>query len=211
MVGVCAYLRRFADDAAARNVLKSLAGKMEDAYAAHAATDWPWPDECMTYSNGKIAQAMIHAGQELERPELTTAGIRALQWLMEMQTGDGGYFVPIGNNGWYHRNRSRARFDQQPVEAQAMTDACIGAFEATGDSRWIATARTCFEWFLGRNDLKLPLYDPSTGGCCDGLMPDGVNQNQGAESTLSWLISRLLMQSLENRLEPEQNHFWFGE
>jgi hypothetical protein len=96
--------------------------------------------------------------------------------------------------GWYRQNGSRARFDQQPIETHAMVDACIEAFNITGDNTWIDRAVMCFNWFLGQNDLNMVLYDPKTGGCRDGLMADGINQNEGAESTLACLLSHLTLQ-----------------
>ena len=102
---------------------------------------------------------------------MTEAGLESLSWLADLQRADaaGGHFVPIGSNGFYQRGGERARFDQQPVEAQAMVSACLEAYRITGDKRWRKEARRAFEWFLGRNDLNLPIYDPTTGGCRDGL------------------------------------------
>jgi len=122
--------------------------------------------------------------------------IRSLRWLLEIQTDPKGHLVPIGNNGWYQRGGPKARFDQQPIEAQNLIDACVTAFELTGDRKWFSEAQRCFDWFLGRNDLKASLYDYHSGGCCDGLTPDGPNLNQGAESTLAWLLSLINMYSL---------------
>ena len=107
---------------------------------------------------------------------------------------------PIGSNGFYPRGKERAIFDQQPIEAQATISACIEAYHATGDMFWVAEARRAFEWFLGRNDLGLALYDSGTGGCRDGLHMDRLSQNQGAESTLAFLLSLAEMQALQNSL-----------
>ena len=115
------------------------------------------------------------------------AGLHSLRWLMELQTDPDGHFVPIGNDGWYDRGGRRARFDQQPIEVQHMVDALTEAWQVTGDERWLNDARRCFDWFLGRNDLRQPVWDAATGGCRDGLSARGVNQNQGAESTLAFL------------------------
>jgi hypothetical protein len=123
-------------------------------------------------------------------------GLKSLEWLLDIQTDSRGHFAPIGNHGWYSKDGNRARFDQQPIEAQNMIDACIEAYKVTGDQKWIEESRRCFDWFLGRNDLNIPLYDYSTGGCRDGLTADGANQNEGAESTLSWLISLFDIYSL---------------
>ena len=117
------------------------------------------------------------------------AGLHCLEWLVRIQADPKGHFVPIGNHGWFARNGQRARFDQQPIEAQNMIEACVDAYKITRDEKWIVEARRCFDWFLGRNDRNILLYDYGTGGCCDGLTADGANQNQGAESTLAWLLS----------------------
>jgi hypothetical protein len=106
------------------------------------------------------------------------------------------HFVPIGSNGWYVQGGPRARFDQQPVEANAMVEACVEAYNLTRDHTWFENAAMCFNWFLGQNDLNMPLYDAKTGGCRDGLMADGINQNQGAESSLAWLLSLMTLQKL---------------
>jgi hypothetical protein len=103
-----------------------------------------------------------------------------------MQRSADGHFAPVGSNGFHERGASSARFDQQPVEACGAVSACVAAGRATGDTRWIGEARWVFDWFLGRNDLHLSLYDSFTGGCRDGLHADRVNENQGAESTISF-------------------------
>ena len=128
---------------------------------------------------------------------MTDAGLESLDWLAGLQCAGEGHFVPIGSNGFYEFGHERARFDQQPVEAQAMVSACLEAFRITRDRRWNKEARRAFEWFLGRNDLKLPLYDATTGGCRDGLHPDRPNENQGAESTLAFLQSLLELRLVE--------------
>ncbi len=198
LVGIHAYLRRFGGDSEARRVRASLADFLFGIYQAHATEDWPWIEDTVTYSNGKIPQALLLSGQWLQRGDMTEAGLRSLAWLLEIQTEPEGHFAPIGNHGWFSRDGHRARFDQQPVEAQNMIEACIEAYRVTGDREWILKARCCFDWFLGRNDLNVPLCDYKTGGCCDGLTPDGPNQNQGAESTVAWLLSLLTLNLLAN-------------
>ena len=125
----------------------------------------------------------------MEDTEMLTIGLRSLEWLASIQRSDDGYFAPIGSNGFYRRNQHKATFDQQPVEACAMVSACLGAERATGDRRWAEHARRAFNWFLGQNQLQQALYDARTGGCRDGLHVDRVNENQGAESTLSFLLA----------------------
>jgi hypothetical protein len=117
-----------------------------------------------------------------------------------LQTSDAASFRPIGCNGFFPRGKERAQFDQQPIEAQVAVAACIEAYQATGEARWVTEARRAFEWFLGRNDLGLALYDAGTGGCRDGLHVDRLSQNQGAESTLAFLIALADMQALQNSL-----------
>jgi len=120
---------------------------------------------------------------------------------VQIQTSERGYFVPIGNEGWYPRQGTKARFDQQPLEAQVMLEAALAALRATRDRKWAAVAQRCFDWFLGANDLGIPVYDPATGGCYDGLHADRLNQNQGAESTLAWLLSLIAMNEVQDQVD----------
>ena len=196
LVGIHAYLRRFSGDSKVRRVREKLANKLFKLYQSNATADWPWVEDTLTYANGKVPQALILSGQWLQRGDMVEAGLRCLEWLSRIQKDPRGHFVPIGNHGWFSRNGRRARFDQQPIEAQNMIEAYIEAYNATRNQSWINEAQWCFEWFLGRNDLNVPLYDYRTGGCCDGLTTDGANHNQGAEATLAWLISLLNMYSL---------------
>lgn len=129
---------------------------------------------------------------------MVSAGLEALDWLAAVQRCEvKGHFVPIGSHGFYSRKTEKARFDQQPVEACGTVSACLQAYRATGKARWRKKAWTAFNWFLGDNDLQVALYDPITGGCRDGLHPDRANENQGAESTLSFLMALLEMTRLE--------------
>jgi hypothetical protein len=131
---------------------------------------------------------------------MTEIGLESLYWLVEQQRSN-GHFSPIGSNGFYPQGGERARFDQQPVEAHAMASTCLEAYRCTGDDYWMNEARRTFEWFLGRNDLNLPLYDPTTGGCRDGLHPDRPNENQGAESTLAFVQTLLELRLAENTIQ----------
>jgi hypothetical protein len=133
----------------------------------------------------------------MPHPEALEIGLRSLGWLASVQKTPAGHFRPIGSNGFYSRDGAHADYDQQPVEAQAMVSACLEAFRATRDEGWLRQARRAFEWFLGRNDLGLPLYDSSSGGCGDGLHEDRVNENQGAESTLAFHLALAEMNHAE--------------
>jgi hypothetical protein len=128
---------------------------------------------------------------------MISAALGALNWLSEIQRSpENDHFVPIGSHGFYRKGREKARFDQQPVEAGGAVSACLVAYRATGEDRWLKEAWSAFNWFLGNNDLQIALYDPATGGCRDGLHPERVNENQGAESTLAFLMALLEMRSL---------------
>ena len=193
ILGIHEYLRRFDGDRHAGQVRDELAGRLLSLYRQCRADDWRWFEDRLSYCNAVLPHALLMCGQWLPNQEMTAAGLESLEWLVALQRSApaGGHFVPIGSNGFYVRGGERARFDQQPVEAQATVAACLEAFGSTRDARWRKEARRAFEWFLGRNDLGLPVYDPDTGGCGDGLHPDRLNSNQGAESTLAFLQSLL--------------------
>jgi glycosyltransferase involved in cell wall biosynthesis len=196
LVGIHAYLQRFSGDSDVRRIFKVLAEKLFDQFKNNATDDWPWPENALNYANGKLPHALLLSGRRMQRNDMTVIGLNALKWLLAIQTED-NHFVPIGSNGWYEKGGPRARFDQQPVEANGMIEACVEAFSVTRDQMWFENAVMCFNWFLGHNDLNMSLYDPKTGGCRDGLMADGINQNQGAESSLAWLLSLMTLQKLD--------------
>jgi hypothetical protein len=139
-----------------------------------------------------------------ERPEMTDVGLESLDWLVRLQRPGGEHFVPVGSNGFYRRGGSRARFDQQPLEAYATVSACLEAHRLTGDARWRNEAQVAFDWFLGSNDIRQSLYEAHNGGCCDGLHSDRVNQNQGSESTLAFLLSLAEMRLAENIIQKTE-------
>jgi glycosyltransferase involved in cell wall biosynthesis len=210
LIGIHEYLRRFGGDRMASQVREELAGRLLGMYQSHRSEEWRWYEDGLTYCNAALPQALLMCGQSIPNHAMIEAGLESLGWLADLQRAEatGRHFVPIGSNGFYQRGGARARFDQQPVEAQAMVSACLEAERITGDKRWRKEARRAFEWFLGRNDLNLPIYDPTTGGCRDGLHPDRANENQGAESTLAFLQSLLELRLAENNLQlvrPEIN------
>jgi glycosyltransferase involved in cell wall biosynthesis len=193
LLGIVCYSRRFKGDRSTRRFEILLSDRLFDIYHSNRKEDWPWIEETVTYDNGRIPQALIASGRNREQQSLIDAGLECLDWLLRIQTDDSGHLVLIGNRGWYRRNGKRTRFDQQPVDAGSMVEACVEAFSATGEERWVKESVRCFDWFLGRNDIQAPVYDYTTGGCRDGLGADGVNQNQGAESTLAWLLALITM------------------
>ena len=165
-------------------------------YESVRRQDWKWFEDVLAYGNARLSQAMLLVGSACGDERMLSAGLESLGWLMETQRCQtNGHFVPIGSQGFYRREGERARFDQQPIEAAGAVSACLQAYRVTGDRRWRSQAWSAFNWFLGDNDLQLPLYDCVSGGCRDGLHPDRANENQGAESTLSFLMALLEMRA----------------
>ena len=154
-----------------------------------AGKDWCWCEDVATYDNARIAQALIATGATTGQQAVKERGLQTLRWLADCQTSAEGYFQPIGNSGFWRRGEAPANFDQQPIEACAMVSACLEAYRITNEPSWHEHAQSAFDWFLGWNDLGLELYSPNTGGCCDGLLVDRVNPNQGAESSLAFYLS----------------------
>ncbi len=200
LIGIDEYLRRLSGDRRANQIRETLTTRLVQRFADAATGDWQWFEDSISYTNAKLPHALILSGRCMNNPAMLELGLKTLRWLVKIQTSEAGAFRPIGSNGFYPRGGERAVFDQQPIEAQATVSACIEAYHATNDRFWIAEARRAFEWFLGRNDLGMALYDPGTGGCRDGLHVDRLSQNQGAESTLAFLLALAEKQALQNTL-----------
>jgi hypothetical protein len=181
VLGASEVLLSSADHRHARHILEQCVGRLlvrDDAL-------WPWPEERLAYDNARLPEALLAAGALLPNDGLVDAGLRLLEWLVATETHDRHFsFTPVA--GWAP-GEPRPGFDQQPVEAAAMADACSRAWSMTGDSRWRARVERVARWFMGVNDASVALYDPQTGGCGDGLGPDYINLNRGAESTLAAL------------------------
>jgi len=198
ILGMQAYLDWFPGDRVIQGARNALADRLLDIFERSHSKTWLWFEKSLSYSNARLPQALMIAGWRSENQRMIDIGCETLRWLTtEQHRNDKAIFVPIGSRGFYAEAGEKARFDQQPVEACATVSACLQAYRLTGDEHWLKEAWCAFRWFLGKNDLQVPLYDATTGGCRDGLHPDRVNQNQGAESTLSFLMALLEMQSLE--------------
>ena len=189
LLGIHEYLLRPSGDQRVAQVRDTLMGSLLELHARVATADWLWFEDVLANDNAQLAHALVVSGQAADSPTARDVGLESLRWLAGVQKSPHGHFRPIGSNGFYPRGRERARFDQQPLEAHATVSACLAAYRVTGDAAWLREAHTAFDWFLGRNDLGLEMYDATTGGCRDGLHPDRANENQGAESTLAFLLS----------------------
>lgn len=198
LVGIDAYLRRLGGDRRVTQCREVLTARIRQRHTDAARPGWAWFEDSLTYANAKLPHALILSGRGMNDAPLVQLGLDTLRWLIGQQTSEAGAFRPVGSNGFFPRGGVRALFDQQPIEAQATVSACIEAFHATRDPFWSAEARRAFEWFLGRNDLGLAPYDSTTGGCRDGLHVDRLSENQGAESTLAFLLSLVEMQALRD-------------
>lgn len=188
VLGASEYLRRCPGDLEVASIGRETAGRLLDLYQRGRRPNWPWFEPQATYCNARLPQALLSAGEWLNDRRMTEAGLESLAWLAKIQTKD-QQFAPIGSNGFYSMDGVQAEFDQQPVEAHAMISACLLAGRRTGQPAWIEEAHRAFRWFLGDNQLGRSLYDPRSGGCRDGLHLDRPNENQGAESTLSFLLA----------------------
>ncbi|MGA7236167.1 MAG: glycosyltransferase family 4 protein [Bryobacteraceae bacterium] len=200
LIGIHEYLRRLSGDSLVNQTRETLTCRLMELLQRTSTPPWRWFEDELSYDNAKLAHALILSGSATGQKAVFEKGLDALRWLNEIQISEIGHFRPIGSNGFYSRGGLRANFDQQPIEAQAMVSACLEAYRATGDVWWYEQAQRAFDWFIGWNDLGLELYSPETGGCGDGLHVDRVNGNQGAESTLAFLLSLAEMRIARNML-----------
>ncbi|MDY6826567.1 MAG: glycosyltransferase family 4 protein [Bacillota bacterium] len=190
VIGANYYLRRFGGDARVRQIMKELAEKIYHLHQKNADDDWYWCEDILSYDNARIPQALMVAGGMLDDEKMFETGLKSLEWLIKVNTSaEDGHLSLIGNDGWYKRGGTKAQFDQQPVDAAALTDACYQAYVLTADENWLRHMEWAFNWFFGSNDVRQPLYDFSTGACYDGLHPGGINRNQGGESVASLLLA----------------------
>jgi glycosyltransferase involved in cell wall biosynthesis len=169
-------------------LLHRLAGRLMSMLSAVETADWVWFEDELAYDNARLPQALIVAGVSTGTPAYVAAGLRALRWLMTLQTTATGLFRPIGSASFGEKRRQPRPFDQQPLEAAAAISACLAAWRADGDPKLKSDALRAFAWFLGNNDLSAPLIDLETGSCCDGLHPGRTNENRGGESVVSYLL-----------------------
>ena len=201
IVGIQEYLRTLSGDLQMKRLRLELAQRLFDLHQMHSSSEWNWFEPFLSYANAKLPHALLMAGHWTGTGAWRDAGLESLDWLMKQQTGEGGVFEPVGSDRVWRRGESKPRFDQQPIEAHASCSACLEAYRITHEQQWLKEAERAFQWFLGRNHLNVAPYDSQTGGCRDGLHPDRFNENEGAESTLAYLMSLLEMRRFRQHTE----------
>ena len=206
LLGLDAYCAAVAADSRARELRHLFADRLMSILSLVESGDWVWFEDGLAYDNARLPQALIVTGSSISAPAYIAAGLRSLRWLMAQQTSPAGLFRPVGSDTFGERRRAPRAFDQQPLEASATISACLAAWRADGDVTWKTHAARAFAWFLGSNDLMVPLVDLETGSCRDGLHPDRANENRGGESVVSYLLSVAEMRQLArlagNRSKP---------
>ncbi|HLR38055.1 MAG TPA: glycosyltransferase family 4 protein [Chitinophagaceae bacterium] len=197
IVGISYYLRTHSDDHLLTEILRSLTAKLIEHYDENSDPEWKWFESSLTYDNGMLPLALLHSAEILEDAETKEVAMASMNFLTE-KTLSSGYLSIIGNEKWYKKGEERSLFAQQPIDALAMVLMFHQAFLLTHNNEYLDKLFTCFMWFLGENDIGMSLFDFETKGCCDGIDSHGVNRNQGAESTLAYLISHVtVLQAFE--------------
>jgi hypothetical protein len=208
MLGAAAMLDAHRGHALSRTLLERFGEELVSLLDAARRPEWEWFEIVLAYDNARLPEALIRAGRALDRPDFLACGLSTLNWILGQQTSPEGRFRAVGTESFGRAYADPMPFDQQPLEAQATIDACAAAFDATGDARWFAEAHRAYRWYLGQNDLDLPLASTGDGGCFDGLTPHGLNRNQGAESILALQLANCAISALSRRAQnvadPEQ-------
>ena len=206
IIGLTHYLANFIGDKNMQQLLVQLTDKLINAYTNTASANWHWFEKKMTYDNGLLPLSLLLSAEITGDAHVKKIGFESLAFL-EQTTLSKGYLTPVGNQNWYEEGGIMPLFDQQAIEVMAMVLLYKQAYESTDNPLYLTSMQTCFEWFTGNNELSVPLYDDTSKGCCDGLQTMGVNHNQGAESTLAYLISHLSVLKTSNNKKVIKHHF----
>ena len=206
LIGVCYFLKAHPGHEEMFSSLLELTAVIVNAYKAHRDDKWHWFEETMTYDNAILPLALFHSAQLTDDEEVKKIARESLEFLEQISFRN-GYFAPIGNNNWYSRNEKTVPlYDQQAIETMAMVLMYFQAYESTQNPDYLRKMFASYLWFLGENSLRVPLYDHETKGCCDGLQSTGINRNQGAESTLAYIISYLtVLKAFEKEYQFQYN------
>jgi len=193
MIGVSHYLNAHPNDDAMIEQLRNMAKTLVVHYNENESADWKWFEPLLAYDNGILPLAMLHAAEILNDFEITAVALSSMGFLTR-HTLKNNYLSVIGNEKWFKKDNERSMFAQQPIDAMASVLMYNQAYKLTNDLKYLNKLYISFLWFLGENDLRMSLYDFETHGCCDGFEKNGVNRNQGAESSLAYLISHITVQ-----------------
>ncbi|PIN74497.1 hypothetical protein COV22_01115, partial [Candidatus Woesearchaeota archaeon CG10_big_fil_rev_8_21_14_0_10_47_5] len=195
IMGLYSY-NKFRPSAENIKEIRKLANYLTALYDKNSSCDWHWFENKLTYSNARLPEALIYAYLATKEERYLEVAEKTLNHLCNV-CFEGSMLVLVGNNGWYRKRKEKARYDQQPVDASSMVQALLLAYQVTEKQEYMELARMAFQWFLGKNSLKMPVYDETSGGCHDGVNTTHVNANEGAESTATYLIARLAMEFVE--------------
>jgi len=207
MLGISYYIKSNPTDDAMTERLRKLADKLISRYEENRTSSWRWFEPLLAYDNGILPLALLHAAELLNDEKITDIAVETMNFLTEITLRD-GYLSIVGNEKWYKKEGERSKYAQQPVDALAMVLMYHQAFHLTKDKDYLTKLFTCFMWFLGENDLRMNLFDFETKGCCDGIESYGVNRNQGAESSLAYLISHLIVLEAFEEFEQKDLVKW---
>lgn len=205
MLGASAALKAHPGHALPERVLETFGERLLSLVSASRRPDWVWFEIVLAYDNARLPEALIRAGTALERADFIDCGLETLAWIISHQTAEEGHFRAVGTESFGRALEPPLPFDQQPLEAQAVIDACEAAWEASGDPMWLEEASRAYHWYLGHNDMDAALATAANGGCYDGLMPTGINLNQGAESILALQLSSCAMARLSRHSADKPN------
>ncbi|RYD59801.1 MAG: glycosyltransferase [Sphingomonadales bacterium] len=201
MLGAAAMLDAHPGHALCRQILERFGSELIQLLDGARRPEWSWFEIVLAYDNARLPEALLRAGKSLGRSEFISVGLETLEWICARQTSPEGRFRAVGTESFGREYAAPLIFDQQPLEAQATVDACVAAYEVSAEPRWIEEATRAYRWYLGANDLEMPLASPQDGGCFDGLMPHGLNRNQGAESILALQLANCAISTLSKAAE----------
>lgn len=195
VLGLSLYQSTYPKDQTLSRTMLKLTKQLLIMFKKESSVEWPWFEAYITYCNGRLPQALFEAYKHTRNANHLQVAMDSFDFILKTQMNN-NIFTPIGNNGWYKKGGSRALYDQQSVEASCMTETALTAFRATHNCNFRSVAKIIFEWFLGKNTKGLWVYNPNTGGCYDGITPEGLNLNQGAEAITTYLSARLDLEAI---------------
>ena len=201
MLGAAAMLEAHPGHALSRTLLTRFGEELIALLDTARRPEWSWFEIVLAYDNARLPEALLRAGKALGRDDFVKVGVETLDWIVGRQTSPEGRFRAVGTESFGRPYADPLPFDQQPLEAQATVEACAAAHAATGERRWVDEAMRAYRWYLGANDLDMPLATVQDGGCFDGLMPSGLNRNQGAESILALQLASCAISALSKSAE----------